>query len=190
MLTIESSSNKQKFEPHPSGPFAAVCADVFTVEQPNMFKGQVLASGKTDERDTVTNICIAFLTTETIVIDGVTKPRYAGFWAAAKKGTTEYPSKVREFVKGWYPKLTDEKFDAADFDFEKLIGQGAYITIGHKLKKNGDTKVEIKGAMTPPPGMPIPQIPTDFVRHKDKAEKATAAAGADSIRNDSGDEPF
>lgn len=194
MLTIEARSNKQKFEPHPAGPFAAVCADVFTVVQKNIFKGQLQGNGKVDDRDEVTNLCIAFLTTEMIEIDGVPQPRYAGFWASAKKGTVDYPSKVRDFIKGWYPKLTDEKFDAPDFDFEKLIGQGAYITVGHKTKKDGNIKAEVKGAMTPPAGMPIPPIPADFVRHKDK-QAATAVddatkAGADSIRNDNGDAPF
>lgn len=152
-----------------------------------MFKGQVLNNGKVDIRETVTNVCVSFLTTETIVIDGVSKPRYVGFWASWKKGTVEYPSKLRDFVKGWFPKLTDEKIDDPAYDFEKLIGQGAYVTVIHKPRKDGSIKAEVKGAMTPPPGMPIPAIPADFVRHKDRAENEQAAKGAQSIRDE---QPF
>jgi hypothetical protein len=56
----------------------------------------------------------------------------------------------------------------ATFDADKLIGRGAYLTITHSTDVAGKRWANVMGAMTPPKGATIPQIPADFVRHKDK----------------------
>jgi len=144
----------------------AVCADVFTKVKPNKYKGTVGNNGKPDTRDTITSICISFLTDEVIEIDGTLKPRYASFWATASLGTPDYPSNLRKFLKAWIPALKDS--DLESFDADKLIGRGAYLTIAHSVDAAGKTWANIMGAMTPPKGADVPKIPADFVRHKDK----------------------
>lgn len=149
----------------------AVCCDVFTKEQPNKYKGQILKfgknKGKPDERETLTKVCIAFLTEEAIEIDGDLKPRYASYWASGSMGTSEYPSNVRKFLKSWWPTLTDAQIDEG-FDLDKLIGQGAYLTIVQSTDDKGKTWANVIGIAQPPKGATIPVIPEDFVRHNDK----------------------
>lgn len=154
----------------------AVCCDVFVKEQPNRYKGSVNNSGKVDNRETVTKICFAFLTTETIEIEGKPKPRYASFWATASWGTADYPSNARDFVKTWQPKITDANI--AKLDTEQLVGKAAWLTIVHNVGKDGKTYANVKSAMQPPPNMPAPVVPADFVRHDDKPENAKAEAVA------------
>jgi hypothetical protein len=157
VLTSGSSGSKD-FAPHPEGQFMAVCADVFTKVKPNKYKGTVGNNGKVDSRETITSICVSFLTDEAIEIDGQLKPRYASFWATASLGTPDYPSNLRKFLKAWMPALTDAQLER--FDADQLIGKGA----------------NVMGAMTPPKGATIPMIPADFVRHKDKSDASAAPA--------------
>lgn len=167
----------------------AVLADVFVKEFPNKYVGQLQKfgknKGKPDERETIKKVCFAFLTDEPIEIDGTLKPRYASFWAPAGLGTSEFPSNARAFIKGWWPTLTDARIDEG-LDLDKFIGKGAYITITHSTDKQGKTWANVTGAMQPPKDSTIPMIPSDFVRHKDKAaaaatEKAPLAAKAPDL---------
>lgn len=154
----------------------AVCCDVFLKEQPNKYKGSVNARGQVDNRETVTKLCISFLTTEQIEIDGKMKPRYASAWFTASWGTPDYPSNARDFVKTWQPKITDANI--AKLDTEKLVGLPAWLTIVHNVGKDGKTYANVKSAVMPPPGHPAPLIPADFVRHDAKAENAAKPAQA------------
>jgi len=154
----------------------AVCCDVFLKEQPNKFKGQVNQRGQVDGRDTVTKLCISFMTTEMIEIEGKMKPRYASVWFSASWGTSEYPSNARDFVKTWQPKITDANI--AKLDTEKLVGLPAWLTIVHNVGKDGKTYANVKSAVMPPPGHPAPAIPADFVRHDAKPENAPARAAS------------
>lgn len=164
----------QTFDPHPVGAFMAVCADVYTVEQDNPYFGQMKSNGKPDTDEKVTKVCIAFLTEEVIEIAGEMKPRYASIWAKLTWGTVDYPSKLREFVKGWFPATKDDQFKALEID--RLIGQGAYLTIVHNTK--GDkTYANIVSAVKPPSGATVPLIPPDFVRHEVKEANKAQAEG-------------
>lgn len=172
----------------------AVCADVFTKVKPNKYKGTVGNNGKVDTRETITSICVSFLTDEPIEVNGAMVPRYASYWATASLGTVDYPSNLRKFLKAWIPSLKDADFN--EFDMDKLIGRPAYLTISHSVGQDGKTWANIMGAMTPPKGASVPMIPHDFKRHQDKVEGEAAAqntndpkagytkADVDSIRND------
>lgn len=192
ILRTSESSGGGNFEPHPPGSFLAVLADVFVKSYPNKYKGQILTMGKNkgkpDDRETVDKVCFAFLTEEPIEIDGTLKPRYAAYWASAGLGTADYPSNARKFLKAWWPTLTDAIIDAG-LDLDKFIGKGAYITVQNDPDKNDPTKVysKVAGAMQPPKGSTTPLIPSDFVRHQDKAaapapEKAPLAARAPDLK--------
>lgn len=188
MATIikpSESSGGGSFEPHPPGSFLAVLADVFIKSFPNKYKGQMLKfgknKGKPDERETIDKVCLAFLTEEPIEVDGQLKPRYASYWASAGFGTSDYPSNLRKFLKGWWPTLTDAVIDADPangFDLDRFIGRGAYITIQNEPDRHDPSKIwsNVTGAMQPPKGSTIPLIPADFVRHDAKQQAAPAAA--------------
>lgn len=185
MATILKSTETEgaNFEPHPAGSFLAVLADVFVKSFPNKYKGQALTMGKNkgkpDERETIDKVCFAFLTEEPIEVDGELKPRYASFWAGAGLGTAEYQSNARKFLKGWWPTLTDAIIDAG-LDLDKFIEKGAYLTIAQSIDKRDPNKVwsNVIGAMQPPKGSTIPQIPADFVRHDNKPAAAPVAQAA------------
>ena len=172
MSTVLQSgqSGTSNYTPHPDGTFMAVCCDVFTKEMPNKYKGTTNQRGQVDTRDTITKVCLAFLTEEEIEIDGEMKPRYASYWGTATLGTADYPSNVRKFLKAWFPKLTDDHM--ANLDLDMFIGKGAYLTITHSVGKDGKTYANVTGAMQPPKGAEVPAVPSDFVRHNDKEQAA------------------
>ena len=173
MATLPEGQGGSTFTPHPAGAFMAVCCDVFMKEQPNKYKGQANNRGQVDTRETVTKLCISFITTEMIEIEGKMKPRYASAWFSASWGTVDYPSNARDFVKTWQPKITDQNI--AKLDTEKLVGLPAWLTIVHNVGKDGKTYANVKSAVMPPPGQPAPLIPADFVRHDHKPENAATA---------------
>lgn len=180
MGTIVESKKGSYFTPHEAGNFMGVCADAYTVQQPNKYKGQLQKfgknKGKPDERDFIEKACISFLTTEAIEIDGDLKPRMVSFWAPASLGSNDYPSKLRTFIKGWFPKLTDADFDR--FDLDKLVGRPAWLTIEQNVVGE-KTYANIVTASTPPPGTTAPMIPADFVRHEAKEAAKAQAANAE-----------
>lgn len=142
----------------------AICCDVFVKEKPNKYKGTRNNKGVVDDRETITQVCIAFMTEETIHIEGKgDRPRYASFWASAKWGTIDYPSNLRQFVKGWFPSMTDAQVE--DLDTENLLHQPAYLTITHSASKDGKVWANVTSAATPPKGAAVPEIPADFLRH-------------------------
>lgn len=166
---IGSSTNESNFTPHPAGSFMAVCADVFTQEQPNMFKGSVRDDGSIDERDTITNVCMIFLTEETEEVKGEVRPRQARMYASATMGSADRPSNLRKFLKGWFTSLTDEKIDEG-IVMDKMIGMPAYLTVTQKTNKAGKLKAYASAAAKPPKDSNAPQIPTWFKRHEEKPQ--------------------
>ena len=195
MSTVLTSgqSSSGNFTPHPDGTFMAVCCDVFTKEMPNKYKGQTNQRGQVDTRETITKVCISFLTEETIEIEGQMKPRYASYWGTATLGTPDYPSNVRKFIKAWFPKLTDEHM--ARLVLDQFVGKPAYLTITHSKSQDGKVWANVTGAMQPPKGANVPAIPADFTRHADKvieqqAAAQTAAAPVPAKAADEDDLPF
>ena len=155
---MESISSGGNFEKHPEGVFAAVCCDVYSREKKNKYFGEVNKwSGEVDDRETVTQVCVAFLTTELIEIDGEMKPRYASIWNSktwAEKGN------LRKAITGWCPDM-----DKDSVDLEDLIGRGAMLSIVHS--KDGKW-ANVTNISALPSGSVIPTIPETFVRQKDK----------------------
>jgi hypothetical protein len=193
MSTVLTSgqSNSGNFTPHPDGTFMAVCCDVFTKEMPNKYKGQTNQRGQVDTRETITKVCISFLTEETIEIEGQIKPRYASYWGTATLGTPDYPSNVRKFIKAWFPKLTDEHM--ARLVLDQFVGKPAYLTITHSKSQDGKVWANVTGAMQPPKGANVPAIPADFTRHNDKdaaPAPAQQAAPVPAKAADEDDLPF
>ena len=164
----------------------AVCCDVFTKEMPNKYKGQTNQRGQVDTRETITKVCILFLTEETIEIEGQMKPRYASYWGTATLGTPDYPSNVRKFIKAWFPKLTDEHM--ARLVLDQFVGKPAYLTITHSKSQDGKVWANVTGAMQPPKGANVPAIPADFTRHNDKDAAPAPAQQAAPVPAKAADE--
>jgi len=171
-MTTWSNENKgggTKFEPHPPGVFAAVCCDVFEMVVPNPYHGQAdKFTGKVDNRTEVTKVCIAYLTSETIEIDGEVKPRFTSFWAAQ---SWHEKSKLRTFVAKWIPEVGKME----SIDPETLVGRKALVSVENYNKRNGDIGHSVAAAMALPKAMEsgVPSL-EGYTRHKDKPEKKGA----------------
>lgn len=168
MTTWSNEGNKggTKFEPHPPGVYAAVCCDVFEKVFPNPFHGQAdKFTGKIDNRKDVTKVCIAYLTSETIEVDGEVKPRFSSFWAAQ---SWHEKSKLRTFVSKWLPEVG--KLESVDP--EQLVGKTAMVSVDNYTKRDGEIGHGVTVAMALPKGMAA-DVPSaaGYTRHKDKPEK-------------------
>lgn len=187
-------SPESNFVPHPEGQHIAIVRDTFLRTRPNPFKGQQRdakdPSKGVDERDTITELVIEFLTDHEVEVKGEMKPGFVRYTATASLAEN---SNLRKFLKGWWPALKDEDFKR--FDADKLIGKGAYITVSHRVDKRGGVWANVVVAMQPPKGSLLPMIPPDFVRHEDRpdteagAAKVSAPAVAD-VADDDDDLPF
>lgn len=162
-MWTNTSNEKKTFDPHPAGPYVAIVCDIWESEQENPYYGQTGPDGRTDERRTLTKVCVGFLTAESIEIDGVMKPRYTSFWAT--KSWNE-KANLRKFIAGFAPEFAARE----NVDPEELIGTTAMINVNHYTKKDGAVGHGVKTAMPVPQGMDqlCPEIPADFVRHNDK----------------------
>lgn len=184
-----------KFVPHPEGQHIAIVRDTFLRTRPNPFKGSLRdqkdPSKGVDNRETITELIIEFLTDCDVEIGGEIKPGFVRYTATA---STAENSNLRKFLKGWWPALKDEDFKR--FDADKLIGKGAYITVAHRPDKKGNVWANVVVAMQPPKGSQLPTIPADFVRHEDRPEteasvtKAAAPIVATANEADIDDLPF
>lgn len=181
MATTFSNTGK-KFDNHPEGAFAAVCADVYTEEKENRYyntkqKNQRTGQMELDTRKTVTKIRLKFFTTEAIEIDGKLLPRIVMYFGGFSWGDN---SKLRQFVRGWVPEVG--RLDQSKVDLDAIIGKTAWVTVS--AWDNGEG-TSVTNAVALPPGISAPQIPSDFVRHKDK-EQAPATTPAASGPGGSG----
>ena len=157
---------ERNYDPHPAGSFMAVCRDIW--KEPNPKAGQVNSYGKTEPDF---KLRIEFLTDEPIEIGGKMLPR---FIYRKFNPSWHEESNLRKFVKLWDPVMG--KSEKANL--ETLIGRGAYVTITHDPNKKDPTKVwsNIEGIAPAPRGASIPQVPADFVRHKDRPAAPEQAA--------------
>lgn len=178
MATIEAPKHKD-FEPHPEGSFLAVMRDNYIRERPNPWKGlprdKNNPSKGLDNRETITEIVLEFLTEHVVETDKDMLPGLVSFRATPSLAEN---ANLRKFLKGWYPALKEEDF--VRFDADKLIGKGAYITVSHTVNKKGQVWANVIGAMQPPKGSEIPPIPKDFVRFDDRKQEAPPHTIADA----------
>ncbi len=175
-LSNEPKGDRPKHDPHEAGTFAAVCVDNFTVTKPNPYKGQPdrFNPGKIDNRETLTQVCIGFLTTETIEIDGVLKPRYTSFWAPM---SWHEKSKLRQTVAKWVPEFAMND----DVDLDDLIGRPCMVTVTNYTKRDGSVGHGVDVIAPPMKGLQCPTIPADFERHKDREARKAAEGGAAQV---------
>ena len=171
MATTFNSPSK-KFDNHPEGAFAAVCADVYTEEKENpkyntRQKNQRTGQMELDTRKTVTKVRIKFFTEALIEVDGKALPRVVMYFGNFAWGDNAY---LRKFVRGWVPEIG--RMDQSTVDLDALIGRKAWVTVSAWESGDGTS---VTNAVALPPGLNAPAIPADFIRHKDK-DGATQAA--------------
>lgn len=187
MATIEAPAST--FKPHPEGTFLAVLRDNWLETRPNPWKGTTNNEGEVDERDTITELVLEFITDHDIEVKGQLRSDTVRF---KKTASLFKNSALRKFLQGWFPALKEEDFKR--FDADKLIGRGAYITVQHNVSKSGSVFANVVGAMQPPKNATVPTVPADFVRHDDRAPKAAnpqAPVGQEITRGvDEDDLPF
>lgn len=173
------NSPASTFEPHASGNFLAVCVDVYDKEEKNNFYGQVdKQSNRVDQRETIRVAYIEFFTSEGETVR---------FKANATLGKADKPSNLRRFIKNWNPNVTDAHLE--NFNPENVLGWPAYITVTHRESK-GRTYANVTGAMAPPPNSPVPTIPVDFVRQKDRGTAQPVATNVATPATTTGEMPI
>ena len=171
---IEGSQHQSNFVPHPEGTFIATMGDCWLKTRPNPWKNTARKDGTIDTRETITELKLLFFTGETVSVDGKEQEVAAVYSCTASIAEN---SNLRKFLKGWFPKLTDDSF--VRFDADKLIGRGAYITVVHRPKQNGELTAFVSNAAAPPKGAVCPTIPADYVRYDVRqAEKEAKKAAA------------
>jgi len=172
-MWTNEQTDKKGFEAHPEGSYPAVCCDIFehTKDNPNYNKPKPFKNDEggydIDTRQTITSVCVSFLTSEEVVIEGKLMPRYVSFWAPK---TWHEKGNLRKFVAGWIPSFAADD----NFDEEQLIGKPALVNVVQYTKSNGYAGAKVAGAMPTPKGMDtlVPKIPSDYVRHRDKPQQA------------------
>ena len=168
-MWINEKKDNKGFEPHPEGSYPATCVDIFefTKENTNFNKPKPFKNDKgeyeIDTRPTITSVCVSFMTSEEMMLDGKMVPRYVSFWAPK---TWHEKGNLRKFVAGWIPAFAADD----NFDEEQLIGAHALVNVVRYVNSGGYEKAKIVGAMQVPKMMEhlCPAIPSDFVRHNDK----------------------
>lgn len=184
-VIIPNNKTSKPFIPHPAGRHLAVCADVFLLEEPNYFYGKRGMDGKIDERETTTNLHIAFLT-DNLTEDG--KPSYISEKFTASCGDK---SKLAIFLRTWLPELANENL--WKYDFEKLIGRKAELTTiinPHKTNPQHLGYSKITVAISPRKSDVCPEIPADFKRTDVVARQAKADERLAEVRVDRSENPF
>lgn len=167
---------ESNFVPHPEGTFIAIMRDAYFRDRPNPWKGlprdKKDPNSEIDNRETIREIVLEFLTDQMVEVGGKMLPGFVSYSATPSLADN---ANLRKFIKGWFPALKDE--DLKRFDADKLIGKGAYITVAHNVsRKTGNVWANVVGAMQPPKGSQLPEIPKDFVRHQDKPDNAAPVA--------------
>lgn len=152
-------SPSASFEPAPAGTQQAVCCDIIDLgiltwsyqgQQQSGHKvrlrWQVAAKGKDGHRLIV-------------------QKQYT--WSMHVKAT------LRKDVSSWRGKpFTDA--EAADFDFDRLLGANCYINVMHAVK-NGTLYADVAAIMPVPKGLPKLTV-ENYVRQKDRPPEPAAAA--------------
>lgn len=171
------NQRERKYEPHKAGTFPAVCCDVYKMSFPNDNYGKPhkYRAGEIDNKQFNTKIYIVFLTTETIVKDGITMPKETRFGANMAWGDR---AKLTNALTGWAPDVAGLA-DPSLEDLDALIGRSAIVKV--EAKKNSDTGITndfITAILPPMDGLPCPTLPPTYERRKDReARKAAEASG-------------
>ncbi len=170
------NQRERKYEPHKPGTFQAVCCDVYKKSFPNdnFGKPHKYRTGEIDNKPFNDKIYLTFLTTETIVKDGITSLKQTRFGANMAWGDR---AKLTNALTGWAPDvaaLTDPSIE----DLDRLIGRPAIVKV--ETKKSDTTGVVndfITAILPPMDGMTCPTIPADFERHDDRERRKAAEGG-------------
>ena len=159
MLLKDEGGKKMDLPPHTEGPQGAVCIDVFVVkgvEQMNRFKNEM------QKRD---KIVLRFYCGEDHTLDnGEVVPLWIDKWFTL---SMYEKAALRKFLGQWRGKALSDSEAKAGFRVGDVLGRTALIQVSHN--QVGDKLyVNIDSVMALPKGMAAPEIPTDYVRIKDR----------------------
>lgn len=73
-------------------------------------------------------------------------------------GSDTKKTKLRTFIEQWFGKSFASAKEASEFDFSKLLGKAAMLTVAHKPKTDGSLKSDIADIYLPEKGIPIPPL--------------------------------
>lgn len=75
-------------------------------------------------------------------------------------------TKLRTFIESWRGRPFGSDQEASQFDFEKLLGQPALLTISHERKADGSLKSVIAGICQPMAGQLVPKAHNPLVLYE------------------------
>jgi hypothetical protein len=73
-------------------------------------------------------------------------------------GSDAKKTKLRTFIEQWFGKAFSNASEAAAFDFSKLLGKAAMLTVAHQPRTDGQLKSVIADIYLPEKGVPIPAL--------------------------------
>lgn len=167
MPIIASSNGGGSFTPHPEGQYPTICADVHDL---GMMEVTWEGVKKRQHKIDIYFFCGEFVEKEGKKIPLMVRDRFTLSLNEA--------SKLRPFLESWRgKKFTPE--EEGGFDVERLILAPAFIQVSHNETPKG-VFANIDTIMKLPKGMPVPEIPVDFVRLCFREPKPAAVGAAAS----------
>ena len=182
---IVKAEGGTSFPPHPDGQHPAICIDII---DRGMVETEYKGEKKEKHKITLRFFCGQWTATHDDNGNEVQKPLWVDAWFTA---SLHEKSALRPFLENWRGRaFTDEEL--AGFNVAKLLHVPAYLQLKHN-KTPDRTYCNIGSIMALPKGMDAPQIPTDYVRVKDRPpqeEENDGGFGGGSPFDDKDDLPF
>ncbi len=158
MPIIASAGSGGTFQPAPAGLHQAVCIDVI-----DMGIVESVYGGKPKSQHKVR---LAW------VIDELTDEGQPFFVQKRYTLSLHEKSTLRKDLESWRGKpFTDEELKA--FDLERLLGVNGQVNV-QQVEKNGKTYANVISIVPLGKGMGKMGVPKDYVRAKDREDKATS----------------
>lgn len=169
-ITVTGGEQDSKYAPCPEGSFAAACVDVIDLgEKVEQFEG--------NPEKLVRKVALVYRTAE---VNDSGEP-----CDVSKEFTLSMHERagLRKHLEAWRGKPYSEDAIQQGVPLHKLVGQPAFLGIGHKTSKKGRTYAVIMSVMKVPNGMTIPPA-KDYTRPDFWEErKAEYAKGASEYRS-------
>lgn len=168
-ITVTGAEQDAKYAPAPEGSYAATCVDVIDLgEKVEQFEG--------NPEKLVRKVALVYRLAET---NEAGEP-----FDVSKEFTLSMHEKagLRKHLEAWRGKAYSPDAIEQGVPLHKLVGQPAFLGIGHKTSKKGREYAVIMSVMKVPAGMTVPPVAA-YTRPDFWAErKAEYAKGAQEYR--------
>ena len=146
-ITVTATEQDGKYAPAPEGSYAATCVDVIDL-------GEKLEQFEGNPAKLVRKVALVYRLAETNEATG--EP-----FDVSKEFTLSMHEKagLRKHLEAWRGKAYSPDAIEQGVALHKLVGQPAFLGIGHKTSKKGREYAVIMSVMKVPQGMTVPSVP-------------------------------